>query len=48
MERIFVEGVVRKNVAENDPAEHEGALKKNKLNGADEPAYPMKHAVMSR
>ena len=35
-------------MAEDNPAENEYALKKDKLNGADERADPVKDAVMSR
>lgn len=47
-ERIFVESVMREKVAEDDPADHERALKNDKLNGADEPADPVKQTVMNR
>ncbi|MET4023714.1 hypothetical protein [Bradyrhizobium sp. S3.2.12] len=41
-----IQGVMREKVAEHDPAEHEHALKKEKLNGAGEPADPVKQTVM--
>jgi len=47
-ERIFVKGVMRKDVIENDPGEYEYALKDDKPDSADEPANPVKQAVMYR
>jgi len=47
-ERIFVKSVMRKDVIENDPGEYEYALKDDKPDSADEPANPVKQAVMYR
>jgi hypothetical protein len=47
-ERIFIKSVMGKRVAEDDPADDERALKKDKLDSADEPADPVKYAMVNR